>query len=58
MKHLKTKTKRARLLQGISKYARGVILGAVGIVCLNSIGYVVQINIMPNSILMTSEAMK
>ncbi len=58
MKHLKTKTTRARLFQAISKYARGFIIGAVSIISMNSIGYVVQINIMPNTIQMTAEAMK
>lgn len=58
MKHLKAKTKRARTLQGISKYTRGIFMGAVIVIGLNSNGYVIKVGVIPNTIAMTAEAMK
>lgn len=56
MKHLGAKT--ARLWRNLTAFARGLITGAILVIALNSYGHVIQVGVIPNTILMTSEAMK
>jgi hypothetical protein len=47
-----------RLIIRVRPFLYGLMIGLVAIITSNSLGYVVMVNVMPNTIIMTSEAMK
>jgi hypothetical protein len=47
-----------RTMYNVKSFAYGLIIGCVFIVLSNSLGHVIMIHVMPNSIQVASEAMK